>query len=237
MVVPIASYRCAHDTRKGFPRASAIRRYEDRGGAIAWRRDGAIPPGHGAITNDVQTKDLDGPWRRPFHLAFPKFERFHRTSYAHLRSPLPTSPGRRSARCVASDAFCLLHRRRCELLATQTPAKGVRRTQKWRLRSTIRSSIVSSKYGLRQSAAAAAAEMTEDSHLPALSAALPKWFREHRMPRREVLRPLENELRTAGNATVGDACSHGLRPCQSVFVSTECLGARLVPVGSSRRFA
>ena len=52
---------------------------------------------------------------------------------------------------------------------------------------------------------AAAAEMTEDSHLPAWFAALPKCFCEHRMHRREVLRPLENELRTAGNATIEDA--------------------------------
>ena len=53
------------------------------------------------------------------------------------------------------------------------------------LRSTIRSPILSSQIGVETSAAAA--EMTEDSHLPTWSVALPKCFREHRLPRREAV--------------------------------------------------
>jgi hypothetical protein len=68
MVDPVASHRRAHDTRKDFPRDSAIRRYEDRGGAMSWCRDGAIPPGHGAIENDVQTKTWTALGAVPFIL-------------------------------------------------------------------------------------------------------------------------------------------------------------------------
>src|SRR5579864_9385368 len=68
IVDPIALHRRADDTRKDFPRDSAIRRYEDRGGAMAWCRDGAIPPGHGAIKNDVQTKTWTALGAVPFIL-------------------------------------------------------------------------------------------------------------------------------------------------------------------------
>jgi hypothetical protein len=57
---------------------------------------------------------------------------------------------------------------------------------------------------IRAETSAAAAEMTEDSHLPAWSAALPKCFVSTDCLGARF-RPLENELRTAGNATTGDA--------------------------------
>src|SRR5882757_5656401 len=90
MVDPIASYRCAHDTRKGFPWDSTIRRYEDPGGAMAWYRDGAIPPGHGAIKNDVQTKTWTALGAVPFILPSP----------SPSQSPLPLP-----------RTFALVHRR------------------------------------------------------------------------------------------------------------------------------
>src|SRR5579863_8502276 len=68
MVDPIASHRRAQDTRKGISWDSAIRRYEDRDGAMGWCRDGAIPPGYGAIKNDVQTKTWTALGAVPFIL-------------------------------------------------------------------------------------------------------------------------------------------------------------------------
>jgi hypothetical protein len=95
------------------------------------------------------------------------------------------------------------HRRRCEL-------------QLLRPQPSVFDGLNNGTFGaesgallkIRVETSAAAAEMIEDSHLPAWSAALPQRFRQHRLPRREVLRPVENELPTAGNATVGDAEMH-----------------------------
>jgi hypothetical protein len=144
--------------------------------------------------NDVQTTP-------PFHLALPKFERSPPSLVRDLRYPFPIPSGRRSERSVARDVFCTAAD--ANLQATHTTAKRVRRTQKWHLRSTSPAPDFVIK--IRVETSAAAAEMTEGSHLLAGSAALPKCFRQHRLPQREVLRPLENELRTADNATVGDA--------------------------------
>jgi hypothetical protein len=83
--------------------------------------------------------------------------------------------------------------------------------------------------------------MTEDSHLPAWPAALPKCFREHRLPRREVLRPLENELWTAGNATVGDAeCispGRGKAGIVLAFWAERIRGLTVVPLSRSEKSA
>jgi hypothetical protein len=131
-----------------------------------------------------------------FHLALPKSAPSPRTSYAHLRSPLPAASRRRYDSVSRATPFAPPPMR---IAGYSDPSRAC----------STDSEMVPSEHDserdfvikIRVETSAAAAQMTEDSDVPRWPATSPKRFRAHRMPRREVLRPVENELRTAGNAT------------------------------------